>query len=86
MVDAALISHGDRHLSGTGLRISKQEASVDAAAQEVLGRVPRDRAVVPREEIEVVGGRRDDVVAGHPASVAIARVLDLRPVALSIII
>lgn len=65
MVDPPLVAQGDGSLPGAALALPHQEAAVDAAAQQVLGRVPRHRPVVPRVLLQAV--HRGDVIAGDPA-------------------
>lgn len=65
MVDPALVAQGDGSLPGAALALPHQEAAVDAAAQQVLGGVPRHRPVVPRVLLQAV--HWGDVIAGDPA-------------------
>lgn len=65
VVDPPLVAQGDGSLPGAALALPHQEAAVDAAAQQVLGRVPRHRPVVPRVLLQAV--HRRDVIAGDPA-------------------
>lgn len=72
VVDPALIPQGDAPLARRGLRLSHQEAPVDARGEKVLGRIPRDGPVVPGVLLQRVDW--GDVVRGHPAHVTEHRV------------
>lgn len=85
VIHTAFITNGDGHLASAGLRIPKEEAAVDAAAQEVLRRVAWNGAVVPGKEIQIVRRRGHNVIAGHPSAVAITWILHLSPVPLRIV-
>jgi hypothetical protein len=78
VVDAALVPQRDGPLAGGGLAFADEKGSVDAGGEEVLGRVARNRAVVPRVLLQRVDRRH--VVGGHPADVAVRR-MRLAPLA-----
>lgn len=66
VVHTAIVPQGDGALARGTLGLPHQEGTVDARGEEVLGRVARDGAVVPRVLFQ--GVDRSDVVGGHPAN------------------
>ena len=47
VIDSAFVAQRYGSLSGAALRLAHQETAVDARTEEILGRIPRDGAVVP---------------------------------------
>ena len=76
VVDATLVPQRDGPLAGRRLRFPDQERSVDSGTEEVLGRVPGDRPVIPGVFFE--GVDRRDVVGRDPAD-GPCRVVSLAP-------
>ena len=78
VVDATLVPERDGPLSGRRLRFPDQERSVDSGTEEVFGRVPGDRSVIPGVFLE--GVDRRDVVGRDPTD-GPCRVVSLAPLA-----
>ena len=78
VVHPALEAHRYGPLARAALALSHQEAAVDATAEQVLGGIAWDEAVVPGELVQAVD--RGDVVARHPPHVP-GTVLHLAPLA-----
>ena len=77
VVHPAIEAEGYRPVTGTTFTVSDQEAAIDAATEEILGRIARDGTMVPGVLLEAVEG--GDVGHGHPARFAVLELLRLAP-------